>query len=135
LGGTIALQLAARSERVTRAVAGNTHFGRIYTDDVVEDLIDKMEKLPPTSGVDVPSAVAWYRALAGWPALAPSDVRGPVLLYTGTANARVQSALATQEAELAAAGVRVQRFEGLNLVQEASAIDVVLPPLLAFLQG
>jgi pimeloyl-ACP methyl ester carboxylesterase len=151
-GGTIGLQLAARSDRLERAVIAGTGFGRIFTEEWAAHGIGQAETartlreqgrlsemgLPPDVAEAVARApltahIACLRALVSWPEVQPGDLRCPALVYTGTADPEAE-ALEARRADMAAAGIGFQIFEALDHTGLLGARDVVLPPVRAFLR-
>jgi len=152
-GGSIGLQLAARSDRVIRAVIGGSFFGRVYPEERVDPIIAWWEKvararaageldtlnLDPEEAAfvvrtDLGALIACWRALPSWPTVEPRQMRCPVFLYAGAADERVAAPLRMRRPVIEAAGHMVRVFDGLDHEQEVRAIDVVLPPALTFLQ-
>jgi len=153
-GGTVALQLAARCPRVTRAVAGGCHFGRIYDEALVArsaaqawavaDAKDagRLDELPLTpqqravaERIDIPAHIACLRALPGWPVVEPGDLRCPTYVYAGADDALVAPELEPRRGAIEAAGSVLHLIPGLDHATAFSAAAAVVPPVLAFLPG
>lgn len=83
-GGSIALQLAARSERIERAVVGGSFFGRVYPPGRVDEIVSMwqetmrarangrldeldvdVEEREMIEQMNIPALVACWRALVG----------------------------------------------------------------------
>ena len=151
-GGSIALHLAARSDRVERGVIAGSFFGRVYPPERVEPISAEWEViaraqaegaldqlgLPPEevtylAGTQAAALSACGRALSTWPVVEPRQVRCPLFLLAGAADERVAAPLEARRAEIEAADMQVQILAGLDHAQTLQAIDVVLPPARAFL--
>jgi pimeloyl-ACP methyl ester carboxylesterase len=152
-GATIGTHAAARSDRLLRAVIAGSYFGPIFTEALFGPMIADweaidaaqqagtldVEALPPARrallpGMNIPLNLARWRGMMAWPAVSPADVRHPILLVTGTAD-HALPAIAQQRAAIAAAGIPLIIFDGLDHTQLVTAIDTVIPRLLPFLQG
>jgi pimeloyl-ACP methyl ester carboxylesterase len=153
-GGTLGMHLAARSAQVQQAVIAGSHFGRALTEAVLAPAIAQAEavararaegsldalNLSPASRalaeqLNIPAQLACLRALPAWPPVEPEQIRCPTLVYVGTEDEPIASTLASQRAEMETAGIILQTFANLTHQQELSAIDTVLPPILAFLRS
>lgn len=153
-GGTLALHLAARSTHVRRAVIAGSHFGRALTEVVLapalaqaemvararaEERLDALGLSPASRALaeqlNIPAQLACLRALPGWPPVEPWEVRCPTLVYTGIADEPIATALEQRRVEIEAAGISLRTFPDVTHQQELSAIETVLPPVLAFLSG
>ena len=73
--------------------------------------------------------------MAQWPVLEPGDLLCPAYLFAGSANVVATAALEKRKQSIAAAGIQLRIFEGLEHMQEFTDIDTVFPPALSFLQG
>lgn len=150
-GASLALYLAAREPRVVAAVSGGTVFGPVYTPERGRALLadaarllaarDRGDTAPLTPGEraflarpDLPAYLARRRAFVAWPGVEPGAIRAPLFVYTGTADEPTVSRLDGQRAALAAAGIPLEVFPGLDHRQLVTATDVVLPPVRAFLR-
>ncbi len=153
-GGALGLHLAARSERVERAVIAGSHFGRALTEAFLAPAIAQAETvararaegsldalgLSPAARalaeqLNIPAQLACLRALPAWPPVEPEQIRCPTLVYVGAEDEPIASTLAARQAEIRAAGITLQTFTDLTHQQELSAIETVLPAVLAFLNG
>ncbi|HKV37685.1 MAG TPA: alpha/beta fold hydrolase, partial [Blastocatellia bacterium] len=102
-GGTIALQLASRSEKVTGAIIGGSHFGPIFSKEDLEGLISSMEEMARAAGeerwedmtaeqrtfatqADLSVAVAIFKAFEDWHGVEPGDLLCPAFVYCGSEN-------------------------------------------------
>ena len=72
--------------------------------------------------------------MAQWPTIAPACLRCPTYVYAGSADTLVAGVLESQRAEIEAAGMQLQLIAGLDHFQEITAVDRVLPEVLAFLR-
>lgn len=153
-GGTLALHMAARSPRVQRAVIAGSHFGQALTEETLAPAIAQAEVvarakaegrldalgLSPASRalaerLNIPAQLACLRSLPTWPPVEPQEIRCPTLIYVGSADEPIASTLEQQRAEIEAAGISLQTFANLTHQQALSAIETVLPPVLAFLRN
>lgn len=155
-GATIARELAASSDRVTRVVMAGTTFGMIYTPERAADARAGLEPLAqaqqaadPVAALDalgVPpaerdealafparSTLLTIQSLAGWPLTQPADLRCPALVVTGTRDTRVLETLEQQRAKIAAAGVELVILPDLDHGQLVTERATVLPAVLPFL--
>ena len=115
LGATIALHLA-KSTSVAATVAAGTYFGPIFTPTYVE-----ARRTEARSELE---RVRWS-GLESWPAVEPDEIRGPLLVYTGTRDGNVARELRRQRASIEAAGGTLHVLDGLNHVELATAIEPV----------
>ncbi|HEY7976018.1 MAG TPA: alpha/beta fold hydrolase [Ktedonobacterales bacterium] len=155
-GATIARELAATSDRVTRAVMAGGHFGPIFTPERAAEAQAELEPLAQAQqaadpiaaldALDVPpdereealnfparTTLLTIQSLVGWRPTQPADLRCPTLIVTGTRDTRVLEALEAQRAAIAAADVQVLTLPDLDHEQLVSARTVVLPAVLLFL--
>jgi pimeloyl-ACP methyl ester carboxylesterase len=149
-GGFLALQIAARSERVRAAIASGTHFGRVLAPDVLAARlanVDKQENAVRTGewiGIeerirrtaqrtDFGAARARLRAAAEWPPIEPGDISLPALVLTGTYDVGAVFRLQDRLAEIEGAGIGLHEFTGLNHVQLVSERETVQPIVERFL--
>ncbi|MFN8373402.1 MAG: alpha/beta fold hydrolase [Anaerolineae bacterium] len=152
LGATIALQMAARTTALGRAVVAGSHFGTIFTPENVAASVawtqhvleakksGQLEALGLSSDqrgfleqANLDVTLAWYQALAYWPIVNPSDIRCPVLLYAGSLNAVTAARVREFQPQYRAAAVEYHIFEGLTHLEELSSIDTVFPLVKSFL--
>jgi pimeloyl-ACP methyl ester carboxylesterase len=125
-GGTLGLHVAARSPRLQRAVIAGTYFGRLFPDTYVQRRL--AEAVQPVVRVR-------WQGLQSWPGVAPEDIQCPMLVYTGTADGNVVGQLQQQRAAIEAAGMCLYVFNNLRHGGLVSAVDVVAPLILPFLQA
>jgi len=150
-GGGVALQFAARSPRVAAAIASGTHFGKIFTPEIVEARLDNVDKLEAArstgnwNGIDdrqrktaertdFDVARARLKAAADWPVVEPEDVRASTLVLTGTQDGNAVARLRERQADIEAAGIGLHVFEGLNHVQLVAERETVQPIVEHFLK-
>lgn len=144
-GGTLALQLAARSERVTRAIVAGSFFGHIYfrerIDKITSDLrtlykAQKEGQLRALGMSDedilwveerhIPALIACWQALISWPIIDnPHDIRCPLYIYSGTNDRRITKRLRARQDDIDDAGILLRIFDQLDHSQEISNIDAV----------
>ena len=125
-GGTLGLHLAARSPRLHRAVIAGTYFGRLFTEAYVQRRLAEAVR---------PVEQARWQGVQSWPGIEPEDVQCPTLVYTGTADGNVMGHLQQQRAAIKAAGVRLHILPNLTHGGLVSAVDIVAPLVLPFLQS
>ncbi len=152
-GGSISTQLATRSERVIRAVIAGSFFGRVYSEQRVNEIVEEWESVLTAQKegnlksldidadeeayikqINIPATVACWRALISWPVIEPDMVRCPALIYSGVNDERVTKPLQERQKDIEAAGMQLLIFDNMDHEQELSKIEVVLPPVLAFLR-
>jgi pimeloyl-ACP methyl ester carboxylesterase len=153
-GDALGLHLAARSPSVQRAVIAGSHFGRALTEEALAPAVAQAEAvararaegrldtlgLSPASRalaeqLNIPAQLACLRALPTWPPVAAQEIRCPTLVYAGSQDEPIASTLEARRAEIEAAGIELRVFANLTHQQELSAIEMVLPLVLAFLRG
>jgi pimeloyl-ACP methyl ester carboxylesterase len=151
-GGTIGVQATAHAPRVTRAVIAGSTFGLQADQEWLQQGIAQAEMVVGAMehgqldalGLDDQDRAAIARfsphviraclkGIATFPGVEPSEARCPTFVYSGTRD-HARFAIEAQRPALEAAGIRVEVFDGLDHPQLASARDVVLPPVQAFLQ-
>ncbi len=151
-GGSTSTQLAIRSERVIRAVIAGSFFRRIYSENFVNEIVNEWEVVQKAQRegslksldidedeeayiqqVNIPATIACWRALVSWPVIEPQEVRCPAFVYSGTNDERVTKPLQEQQQDIEAAGIQLLIFDNMDHEEEISKIEVVLPPVLAFL--
>ena len=81
---------------------------------------------------DIPTSIAWLRAMLEWGAVEPSDLRCPTLWLVGSANEGAMASVRAHEQALSGSLVRLAVVEGLDHAGEFTEIDQVLPVMLAF---
>lgn len=108
-GGSLALQAAARDRRTRLALVMAATIGESLDPDTVArstrlamavheaKLAGTLDTLALTQTqrdtavrLDIPAHIAWLRAAMSWPAVLPSDLRCPTMLYLGSADSLVQ---------------------------------------------
>lgn len=153
IGAAIAVQIAAHSEHVLGAVIAGSFFGDAIKEHASRNIpgleaainakeaglltewdLGSMER-KFIEAVDLPLALALYQAMARWPAIVPADLRCPAYVYAGSADTLVAGVLERQRSEIEAAGIKLHVIAGLDHFQEITAVDRVLPDVLAFLRG
>lgn len=152
LGGSMALQLVARSAQVKRAIIAGSFFGSVYPQERIDVPVDWLEsyldaKAKGTlaelgidaeedihlSQVNIPAQIACWRALVDWPSIHPQNVHCPMLVYVGPADQRVAIPLEERRQEIEQAGIQLRFFPNLDHEQEITAREFILEPVLAFL--
>jgi pimeloyl-ACP methyl ester carboxylesterase len=152
-GGSISTQLATRSERLMRAVIAGSFFGRVYNEKRVNEIVEGWENVLKAQQegnlksldidadeeayikqVNIPATVACWRALVLWPVIEPREVRCPALVYSGANDERVTKPLQERQQDIEAVGMQLLIFDDMDHEEEISKIEVVLPPVLAFLR-
>jgi pimeloyl-ACP methyl ester carboxylesterase len=152
-GATIVRQVAATSDRVTRAVLAGTVFGPVYRQEEVDPILAEMQPLADAQvagtldqlDVEMSSeereeattypfamVMASLQSLVHWRQVQPNQIRCPLLVYTGT-NDHVLEKLEAQRAAIEAAGKQLVIFDGLDHGQLVDARKTVLPVVLPFL--
>jgi pimeloyl-ACP methyl ester carboxylesterase len=104
LGATVALHLATCAMAAATIAAG-TYFGPIFTSAYVG-----ARRAEASRAVDR----ARWSGLESWPAVEPNDVRGPMLVYTGSRDGNVVRVLQRQRSSIEAAGGHLHVLDGLN---------------------
>lgn len=152
LGASIGINAAARSDRIDRALIAGSHFGRIFTEEMVSGtvarirgLLEAQEKgtldmatLKPNERAaiergDLPPTLGWLLAAPQWPVTEPRDVKAKMLLYVGTEDKNVIGKVTEREADMKAAGIDVRILPGLDHMAEVTRLDVVMPIARGFL--
>jgi hypothetical protein len=124
-GGTLGLHLAACSPRLRRAVIAGTYFGRLFTEAYVQRRLAEAVQ---------PVVRARWQGVQSWPGVEPGDVQCLTLVYTGAADGNVVGQLQQQRTAMEAAGVCLHILNNLSHGGLVSAVDVVAPLILPFLQ-
>lgn len=153
VGAAIAAQVAAHSEHVLGATIAGSFFGDAIKEYAAKNIpgleaaINAKQtgllaewNLGPAErefieAVDLPLALALYQAMAHWPTIVPADLRCPAYVYTGSADTLVAGVLESQRTEIEMAGMQLRVIAGLDHFQEITAVDRVLPGVLAFLRS
>jgi pimeloyl-ACP methyl ester carboxylesterase len=125
-GGTLGLHLAARSPRLQRAVIAGTYFGRLFTDAYVQRRLAEAA---------LPVVRARWQGVRSWPGVEPEDVQCPTLIYTGSLDGNVVEQLQQQRMAIGAAGMNLHVLPNLTHGGLVSALEVVAPLILPFLQS
>ena len=152
-GGSISTQLATRSERLIRAVIAGSFFGRVYNEKRVNEIVDGWESVLKAQQegnlksldidadeeayikqINIPATIACWRALVSWPVIEPQEVRCPALVYSGANDERITKPLQVQQRDIEAASMQLLIFDDMDHEEEISKIEIVLPPVLAFLR-
>jgi pimeloyl-ACP methyl ester carboxylesterase len=123
LGATLALHMAARG-KVQATIAAGTYFGPIFTTAFVQAGISK------ASG-DVDRAR--LQGMGTWPEVQPAQVKGCLLVYTGTNDGNVAKQLELQRKTIEAAGGELAVLEDCNhleLVSETEKVAEIVEPFL-----
>lgn len=151
-GGAVALQVAARSRRISAVIASGTHFGCIFTTETIEkrlaDLaaVEKAAKSGAWDGIpeqrritaertDFDAARARLRALHEWPTVEPYDIGVGALVISGENDGRNAALLRERSAAIERAGIDLHVFDELNHVDLVARRDVVSPLIHRFLAG
>ena len=106
-------------------IAG-TYFGRLFTEAYVQHRLAEAVR---------PVVRARWQGVQSWPGIEPEDVQCPMLVYTGTADGNVVVQLHQQRAAMEAAGLSLYVFNNLRHGGLVSAVEVVAPLILPFLQS
>jgi len=152
-GGTIGTHLAAHLDRCQAAVIAGTYFGPIFQEKRwVQDNreigeIAKAKREGRLDEIDIPEVqrelartndveLYWARRYGceSWPAVEPSDLRCPALIYTGSEDGSVVEMLNEQKESIEKAGQRFYRFDGFDhfqLVSEREAVAALIEPFFA----
>ena len=125
LGATIALHLAARVDLVATVAAG-TYFGPIFTADYVERRRNATRNVLQR---------ARWSGLESWPAVEPEQVRGPLLLYSGTRDGNVVRVLERQRRSIEAVGAALQVLDGLDHLDLVAAVEPVAAVVMPFVRA
>jgi pimeloyl-ACP methyl ester carboxylesterase len=152
LGASIGINAAARSNRIDRALIAGSHFGRIFTEEMVSGpvsrirtLLDEREKgtldmatLKPNERAaiergDLPPTLGWLLAAPHWPITEPRDIKAKMLLYVGSEDKNVIGKVTERAADMKAAGIEVRILPGLDHMAEVSRLDIVMPIARGFL--
>ncbi len=153
IGAAVAVQVAAHSQHVLGATIAGSFFGKAIKEYASKnipgleaainaketgllaewDLASVERKF--IEAVDLPLALALYQAMARWPTVMPADLRCPTYVYAGSADTLVAGVLESQRTEIETAGMQLRVIAGLDHFQEITAVDRVLPDVLAFLRG
>lgn len=114
-GATVALHLAKNTMATATAAAG-TYFGTIFTSAYVAARLSEASSALES---------ARWTGLESWPMVEPNEVRGPLLVYTGTRDGNVVRELQRQRSSIEAAGGHLHVLEGLNHIELLTATKPV----------
>jgi pimeloyl-ACP methyl ester carboxylesterase len=144
-GATVALHLAARSERPQKIISAGTRFGQLFTDRYIDNWLRRIarsdqakqteEKTESATSAENDLAVTRARinALRDWPEVEPENLKCQALIYTGTEDTNFEMKVAQRE-KIEMAGHQFVVFEGLDHLGLVRDIRQVLPQVLSFLQ-
>ena len=132
-GATIALHLAARSERPRKIISAGTRFGQIFTADYVDNWLARIAQSPPADPGVMAILQARINTLRDWPGIEPVQLQCPALIYTGSQDANVELKVAQRDA-IEAAGHQFAVQESLDHIGLVKAREQVLPLVLHFLE-
>ncbi|MBN1315779.1 MAG: alpha/beta hydrolase [Anaerolineales bacterium] len=140
LGGYIARFMASRIDRVESIVLFGAPFGPAVTEEFdryidtfiakYEPLAEKIQrnKKPSTVKGQIPSLIAYFKAMRKWPSVEPEAIKCPALLACGDRNKPVYKWLKDNRDKLDA-NIQTVTFKGLNHPQEFDRIDLVFPSI------
>jgi pimeloyl-ACP methyl ester carboxylesterase len=153
-GGNIGRYLATRSDRVARFIMIGIPFGLGASGAFRQSILDFRDHWAPiihaqqTGTLDlaalsqkdqdalrqtnVPLTLAWLSAMLDWGSVEPADLRCSTLWVVGSENAAALASVQEYQPALQNSRVRTHIVDGLNHMQEFTAVDQVLPALLAF---
>jgi pimeloyl-ACP methyl ester carboxylesterase len=123
LGATVALHLASRG-KASATIAAGTYFGPIFTQAFVDSR---------TAASHSELDRARLRGMGTWPALQPNEVKGRLLVYTGTNDGNVVKQLGLQREAIEAAGGHLKVLSDCNHLQLVSEADKVASVVLPFI--
>ncbi|GCE06904.1 alpha/beta fold hydrolase [Dictyobacter aurantiacus] len=152
-GASLTLQLAARSERVSRAIAAGSFFGRVYFEERINQIVSELQVLYKAQqdgtlrelGLDnedvrwveersLPALMACWQATVSWPIVNPGEVRCPLYVYSGSDDHRITKPLLQRQEEIDEASILLRIFDHIDHAQELSEIEVVYPAAEVFLR-
>lgn len=150
LGGTLALHMAAHTNRFGPVIVAGATFGQqfnaLWRDQQratwepiaaakAEHRLHELSDLarPFAARTDFAEFFARLDGYATWPAVEPADLQAPTILYTGTADGRVFSDLSARADEIRAAGHQLYILSNFNHVQLVMQTEIVLPTIRTFL--
>ena len=125
LGATLALHLAARG-KAQATVAAGTYFGPIFTPAYVQAGIANA-----SGEVDR----ARLQGMGTWPEVQPEQIRGRLLVYTGTNDGNVVKQLELQRGIIEAGGGELKVLEDCNHLDLISEIERIAEVVEPFLHG
>jgi pimeloyl-ACP methyl ester carboxylesterase len=151
LGASVALQLAIAGDRVERAALAGAALGPWLTAEAAAKMVAGVQTLAQAKAANaidampIPDAhkefakqsdldvvIAYYPAMARWPAVEPEAIRCPALFYAGSKNALGAGALASYGDRLRKSGASIEILEGLDHMGEFNSVDRSLPLGAAF---
>jgi pimeloyl-ACP methyl ester carboxylesterase len=123
LGATVALHLASRG-KVTATVGAGTYFGSIFTRPYVQSRI-----------AEASTEVERARLLGmrTWPEVQPEQIKGRLLIYTGTNDGNVVKQLELQRNAIEAAGGDLKVLSDCNHLELVLATEKVAAVVLPFI--
>jgi len=150
-GGSIARYLGAWSNRVIAVTMIGAPFGPAV-DEVFDHYIDEFEqkyghlaqayqqgaltakKRQSVLKGQIPELLACFKAMRGWPAIEPDEMRCPTLLVAGSKNENAMRWLNARGQMPENGNLTIEVIQGLTHAQEFSQVEKVLPVVLAFLK-
>jgi pimeloyl-ACP methyl ester carboxylesterase len=156
-GGNIARYLAAQSQRVERFALIGVSFGPSADDSFRTTIQQMQQRWKPILDADLAGkldvseipepdrsawvsgrvrvTLAWLSALLEWPSIEPTDMQCPTLWLVGTGNASAMRGVQQYRRDLDQTRVRLRLVEGITHPEELEKIEVMLPPLLEFMNA
>lgn len=156
-GGKVGRYLAARSERVQKAILMGTPLGPGVSGKPRQDAIDFREHWSPViqalregrlnasmlpareqemlKELNIPAMLGWVPAMLDWPSVKPADFLCPILWLVGSDDKLAVESVREYATALEGSLVQVQMVEGLDHEQVFDQIDAVFPAMLAFTIG
>jgi hypothetical protein len=123
LGATVALHLASTGNVVSTVAAG-TYFGPIFTPSYVQARIAEA-----TGEVDR----ARMRGMETWPEVHPVQMKGRLLIYTGTNDGNVETQLELQRNDIEVNGGELKVLEDCNHLELITATEKVATVVMPFI--
>lgn len=153
-GGKVGRYLAARSERVEKAILMGTPLGPGVSGKQRQEAIDFSAHWLPIiqaqhegrldvsshpahdqemlKNLNIPAMLGWVPAMLDWPSVEPEDFLCPTLWLIGSEDQPGIESVQEYAAALKGSMVQVQIIEGLDHEQIFEKIDLVFPVMLAF---
>lgn len=153
-GGKVGRYLAARSERVQKAILLGTPLGPGVAGKPRQDVSDFCAHWQPIiqaqskgrldinllpahdqemlQNLNIPAMLGWAPAMLEWPSVEPADFLCPTLWLVGSEDPIAIESVQEYKIALKGSLVQVQVIEGLNHEQVFDQIDAVFPAMLAF---
>ncbi len=153
-GGKVGRYLAARSERVQKAILMGTPLGPGVAGKPRQDAIDfcahwqpiiqaqregRLDvNLLPTHdqemlhNMNIPAMLGWVPAMLEWPSVEPTDFLCPTLWLVGSEDQIAIESVRKYKIALKGSLIQVQVVEGLDHEQVFDQINAVFPDMLAF---